>query len=66
MVSEKDKVERDQAPACHHHGWLGKHFCTRNFKRLGALGIVLFVLHILFHVVEILLIPTILMWLGHK
>lgn len=48
----------------HHHTWLGKHFCARNFKRLGALGVILFVLHILFHVVEILLIPTILLWLG--
>lgn len=49
----------------HHHSWLGKHFCVRNFKRLGALGVVAFVLHILFHVVEVLLIPAILVWLGH-
>lgn len=48
----------------HHHGWLGKHFCIRNFKKLGALGAVIFVLHILFHVVEILLLPAILVWLG--
>lgn len=53
--------------ACHHkHGWLSKHFCTRNLKKFGALGVILFVLHILFHVVEILLIPTILVWLGWK
>lgn len=52
---------------CHHkHGWLSKHFCTRNLKKFGALGVILFVLHILFHVVEILLIPTILVWLGWK
>lgn len=44
--------------------------CQKKFLPLwsgemfGALGIVLFILHILFHIVEILLIPTILVWLG--
>lgn len=60
--TKTDKSEPETA--CHHHGWLGKHFCTRNFKKLGVLGAVLFVLHILFHIAEILLIPTILVWLG--
>lgn len=62
-ASEARKPEKTHG-ACHHHGWLGKHFCTRNLKRFGVLGVVIFVLHILFHVVEILLIPTILVWLG--
>lgn len=69
MTEEKNTSKATEEPlaehgACHHHGWLGKHFCTRNLKRFGLLGVVIFVLHILFHVVEILLIPTILVWLG--
>lgn len=67
-VAEKADVAVVKSPesehAHHHHSWLGKHFCVRNFKRLGALGVVVFVLHILFHVVEILIIPAILVWLG--
>lgn len=68
MTEEKSTVETepDSPDACahQHHSWIGRHFCTRNLKKLGALGVVLFVLHILFHVVEILLIPAILVWLG--
>lgn len=67
-VTPETSAKADSSPnpeaSCHHHSWLGRHFCTRNFKKLGVLGVVLFVLHILFHVVEILLIPTILVWLG--
>lgn len=61
-----EKSGSDHSACNHKHGWLSKHFCTRNLKKFGALGVVLLVLHILFHVVEILLIPTILVWLGWK
>lgn len=62
-----DSVHDSEHASCHHkHGWLSKHFCTRNLKKFGILGVVLFALHILFHIVELLLIPTILVWLGWK
>jgi len=68
MVEEKPttgtKSVSNDVKSHHHHSWIGRHFCTRNLKKFGALGIVLFILHILFHIVEILLIPTILVWLG--
>lgn len=48
----------------HSHHSLKEHFLNAKVKKLGFLGVVLFVLHILFHVVEILILPAILVWLG--
>lgn len=48
----------------HKHAWLEKHFWGHGIKKLGFLGIVIFVLHILFHIVELLILPAILVWLG--
>lgn len=48
-------------PMKHHcHCGLKEHFQSLRVKKLGALGVVLMVLHILFHVVECLLIPALL------
>lgn len=55
------------APAAvepHKHKFL-EHF-KKTGKKLGFWGGVLLVLHILFHVIEILILPAILMWLGVK
>lgn len=46
----------------HRHKFLD-HF-KKAGKKLGFWGGVLLVLHILFHVVEILILPTLLVWLG--
>lgn len=48
-------------PMKHHcHCGLKEHFQSLRVKKLGVLGVVLMILHILFHVVECLLIPTLL------
>lgn len=44
----------------HCHCGLKEHFQSLRVKKLGALGVVLMVLHILFHIVECLLIPALL------
>lgn len=49
----------------HCHCGLREHFQSLRAKRLGAFGVVLMVLHILFHVVECLLIPALLVAFHH-
>lgn len=44
----------------HCHCGLREHFASLRLKKLGALGAVLMILHLLFHVVECLLVPAIL------
>lgn len=46
----------------HQHKFL-EHF-KKAGKKLGFWGGVFLVLHILFHVVEVLILPTLLVWLG--
>lgn len=46
----------------HRHRFLD-HF-KKAGKKLGFWGGVLLVLHILFHVVEVLILPALLVWLG--
>lgn len=48
----------------HQHKFL-EHF-KKAGKKLGFWGGVLLVLHILFHVVEVLILPALLVWLGIK
>jgi hypothetical protein len=48
----------------HRHEFL-EHF-KKAGKKLGFWGGVLLVLHILFHIVEILILPALLVWLGVK
>lgn len=50
----------------HCHCGLKKHFKLFRTKKLGALGIVLMGLHILFHVAECLVLPTIIAVLSGK
>lgn len=64
---EKSSVNETAAPAAaepHKHRFL-EHF-KKTGKKLGFWGGVLLALHILFHVIEILILPAILMWLGIK
>ena len=65
MTDQNQPKNLDNAPEHRHkHTWLEKHFWDHGMKKLGFLGVVIFVLHILFHIVEILILPTILIWLG--
>lgn len=52
-------------PAETHQHTFWSHF-KKAGKKLGFWGAVFLVLHILFHVVEILILPALLVWLGVK
>lgn len=66
MSNETNPVQDNAAAHAdeHRHKFLD-HF-KKAGKKLGFWGGVLLVLHILFHVVEILILPTLLVWLGIK
>lgn len=66
-MPKKTELVADKASTpteAHHHKFL-EHF-KKAGKKLGFWGGVLLVLHVLFHVVEILILPTLLVWLGIK
>lgn len=50
----------------HCHCGLKEHFQTAHVKKLGALGVVFMIGHLLFHVVECLLIPALLVAFHHQ
>ncbi len=59
---ESDVSKTASPKEVHQHKFL-EHF-KKAGKKLGFWGGVLLVLHILFHVVEILILPALLVWLG--
>lgn len=66
-MSNKPKVDPDKGSAHtkdHQHRFRD-HF-KKAGKKLGFWGGILLALHILFHIVEILILPTLLVWLGIK
>ena len=48
----------------HCHCGFREHFRTKNVRKLGWLGATFMVLHLLFHVVECLVLPSVLIVLG--
>lgn len=48
----------------HCHCGFREHFRTKNIRKLGWLGVTFMVLHLLFHVVECLLLPSIIVAIG--
>lgn len=46
------------------HCGLKEHFCHFRARKLGALGLVLMGIHIIFHIVECLVLPAILIGLS--
>jgi len=58
-------IDEADAPKTVHQHTFWEHF-KKTGKKLGFWGGVLLVLHILFHVVEILILPALLVWLGVK
>lgn len=50
----------------HHHCGFSERHHLSNGKRLGILGATLMILHVLYHVVELLILPAIFVaWSGH-
>lgn len=48
----------------HCHCGFREHFQRKRFRKLGWLGVAFMVLHLLFHVVECLLLPSLLVAFG--